>query len=363
MKIEDGVAPGLVTASGSSGRSAQETSLDALAWWFNGYCFDGTSSCFNPFPVLQALKQGTLKGSELEGSSGTNWLGLHPGHIVDGQQAAERPIVSVDAVNRLDIADIEGQSVDVQAMLLQLGLLTLYPQLPLPVMASSAVHTSRADGAESVSAALPRALIQGKVLCQVPNEYARRSMQNMASKALAGMKLGSYVPALLKAMSGYHACEFESVIKAVLQELPYSLLKAKEGPDREAPFHAALWAFLRCCVPVQVASTAAEVAVQGGRADMVLRFTSKPVVWVLELGVSSAEIEVVQREGEKKLAQARRYAAAYDIEGAEVVCCSIIVSKVQAASVATGAPEYATKFLWRRVQPGNGDPRTILPSS
>ena len=56
--------------------------VQKLAHWYNGYCFDGASTCFNPFPVLTALQAGRITGLEMEGASGTNWLGLTPVDLV-----------------------------------------------------------------------------------------------------------------------------------------------------------------------------------------------------------------------------------------------------------------------------------------
>jgi hypothetical protein len=42
------------------GVGSTDAAVAKLAHWYNGYCFDGVSSSFNPFPVLQALKAGTI---------------------------------------------------------------------------------------------------------------------------------------------------------------------------------------------------------------------------------------------------------------------------------------------------------------
>jgi hypothetical protein len=58
--------------------------MQQLEHWYNGYCFDGSSSCFNPFPVLAALERGLITQREMEASSGSNWLGLMPGDLMLG---------------------------------------------------------------------------------------------------------------------------------------------------------------------------------------------------------------------------------------------------------------------------------------
>jgi hypothetical protein len=322
-------------ASGSTTSSLPSisTKLDALEWWFNGYCFDGQTTCFNPYGVLQALQAGKLRSTELDGASGINWLGLGPASVLEKlwQRVANQPRVSLDAVQRIDIADLEAKTVDVQAMLLQVGLLTLH----------SEKHQAAGSGQQR--------LLRGSqsLLCQVPNEYARVSLRAMAQTALGGMQLSPYVPALVRALQRLDADEFGAVVKSFLQGLPHFLVKKGVGPGYEAPFHAALWAFLHSCVPTQVAVTVPEAADARGRADILIRFPHAPVVWVMELGVGSDT-------DAKKLAQAQRYAKAHAVgDSVEVVCCAISVSKADlpAASVSDrsgGAATHVAKLIWDR---------------
>ena len=74
-----------------------------LARWYNGYCFDGATSCFNPFPVLAALRAGKVSERELEAASGTNWLSLTPGAVVEGLAAELESGVASEA-SRKDLS-------------------------------------------------------------------------------------------------------------------------------------------------------------------------------------------------------------------------------------------------------------------
>ena len=124
-----------------------------LARWYNGYCYDGATSAFNPYAVLAALEAGAITECELGAASGTNWLGLVPGSVVTGL-AEELLKAGAPAVKMsVDIASIiEARRVHVVPLLLQTGLLSLVP--------------GQSD------------------LCRPPNEYARRSLQLMAATAL-----------------------------------------------------------------------------------------------------------------------------------------------------------------------------------
>lgn len=158
---------------GMKGRTADEALLE-LAHWYNGYCFDkiGMAPCFNPYPVLVALANGDLMIKEMEGASGTNWLGLTPEDVTEGivakilQSAA---LTSVEQVN-VDLADLRARRVDVRAFLLQTGLLTLRSR-----------RKPSAGGA-------------GVLECVVPNQYARQPLERMLGEAwprLAAAELAS----------------------------------------------------------------------------------------------------------------------------------------------------------------------------
>ena len=122
-----------------------------LARWYNGYCFDGVTTCFNPFPVLVALEVGEITEKEMAGASGVHWLGLTPRSLTTDLVEALQAGVPATAT-RVDVADLEARRVEAVPLLLQLGLL------------------SPTAGQPSV--------------CRPPNEYAVQSLQHMADTAL-----------------------------------------------------------------------------------------------------------------------------------------------------------------------------------
>ena len=109
------------------------------------------TTCFNPYPVLVSLRAGTITERELDAASGTNWLSLTPGEVVDGL-ATELQAGANSEPASVDIADLEARRVRAVPLLLQTGLLSLV-------------------------AGDPRQ-------CRPPNEYARRSLQRMVATAL-----------------------------------------------------------------------------------------------------------------------------------------------------------------------------------
>jgi hypothetical protein len=123
-----------------------------LERWYDGYCFDGLSRSFNPFPVLSSLRDGSILQHRLDASSGTNWLGLTPRALIEALPAELQLEFSTDAA-KFDVADLESQTVRVVPLLLQTGLLSLVQANPQ--------------------------------LCRPPNEYARQSLQHMVATVLA----------------------------------------------------------------------------------------------------------------------------------------------------------------------------------
>ena len=118
---------------------------------YDGYCFDGRSRSFSPFPVLLSLRTGNITQREMDAASGTNWLGLAPRAIIE-RLALDFSINVAALTTQFDIADLEAQRVHVVPLLLQTGLLSLVQSKP---------H-----------------------YCRPPNDYARRSMQAMVATAL-----------------------------------------------------------------------------------------------------------------------------------------------------------------------------------
>ena len=111
-----------------------------------------SSTCFNPYPVLRALKEGAITEQKMAAASGSNWRGLKPSSLVqslatDLQRGkwmpAKRPL----------IADFERQHVQAVPLLLHVGLLSTVPGQP--------------------------------TICRPPNEYAVASLRTMLLNAMS----------------------------------------------------------------------------------------------------------------------------------------------------------------------------------
>ena len=253
-----------------------------------------------------ALSAGDLTEQEMEGVSGTNWLGLLPEEVVAGmaRDLSDGRTWSLDRISKVDIADLERRRVDVKSLLLQTGLLTL----------------SR-----------PRGDSKGAVYCEVPNEYARQSLNTMLESVL-GEEIRGLSSELATALEERDPKAFTSTLR-LLGLLPYGLkgrgpskrqgLSAEEEGNpleawarREGLFHAALWAMLYVSVPPSLAFVTSEHQIWSGRADLVLSFTRDPLeVWVIEVGVDARV--------DKKLEHAQGYAQNFL---GKVLCCAIVVN-------------------------------------
>ena len=275
-----------------------------LARWYNGYCFDGATPTFNPYPVLKVLKAGAITEREMEAASGTNWLGMAPGAVVES--LAEELLAGTRAVvANVDIAELEARRVHAVPLLLQTGLLSLVRGQP--------------------------------GLCRPPNEYARQSLQRMATVALAAAP--EALAGFAAALRGRDRAAFEAATRLLFEQLPRTLFKRavddERGALRESVYHAALFGALTACAPPGV-DVQPQAATHRGVADIVIRFagadagdaptSAAAAVWVLEVGMGGAG------DAAAKLLQPQAYARA--ATAAEVLCCAILVAEVLPASSA-----------------------------
>ena len=299
----------------------------ALARWYNGYCFDGETPTFNPFPVLRALQVGAITEREMAAASGTNWLGLAPGAVVAG--LAEERLAGVRAdTTDLDIGELEARRVRVVPLLLQTGLLSLVRGQPS--------------------------------LARPPNEYARRSLQRMVETALAAPP---------EALAGFAAAlrerdraAFEAATRLLFEQLPRTLFKRavedERGALRESVYHAALFGALTACAPPGV-DVQPQAPTHRGIADIIVRFagagagaapSAAAALWVLEVGMGGTS------DAAAKLQQPQAYARAVTAE-AQVHCCAILIAEVQPASsaaarAAAGGELVTCAWSWRTAAGG-----------
>ena len=284
--------------------------VSELARWYNGYCFDGASSCFSPFPVLTALHAGSISERELPAASGTNWLSLTPGAVVEGLAAELASGVASEA-SCVDIADLEAQRVRVVPLLLQTGLLSAVAGRP--------------------------------ELCCPPNEFARRSLQRMVSSALAAAPTA--LASFAEALRTRDRAAFSSEVVLLFERLPRSLFKRDSGGVldlREAVYHASLFSVLKSVAP-QGVDVQIEASSMRGRADIVVKFAGPPraSAWVVEVGLGS--------DAATKLPQAQGYAKA--LGEPDVFCCAITVKSggndAKPASVSAGGALVAIEWSRR----------------
>jgi hypothetical protein len=269
-----------------------DDALHELARWYDGYCFDraGRVPCFNPYPVLVALENGKLTTQEMEGASGTNWLGLTPADVTQGvvAQVLEIPVVSVDQVN-VNLADLRARRVNVRALLLQTGLLTLSPR--------------------KAPSAGEAALLE----CVVPNQYARQSLVAMLGSAWPRLAAPEEASDLVRAVRERDRQRFQDILSGVIDNIPEVIFKKPAPEDasveakqvvREAPYHVAVWLPLFLWLPRDVAHVGVEYPVRGGRPDVVVELLPllpdvQEEVWVIEVGVGvPPEGKLQQRSGD-----------------------------------------------------------------
>ena len=298
-----------------------------LAHWYDGYCFDGVSSCFNPYAVLSALRNGRISETELAGASGTNWLGL-----TSLLQVPARSSYSFSAydVHRMDIADLDAQRVDAILLLLQTGVLSRVPSV-----ASS-------DDADTCS----------KHLCRPPNQYARNSLERMVERSLG------YEPVPTDFVDALHARDhaaFTIAAMRLLESVPNAVIQRDSEGDEVSPresmfqsaLHMAISVGMRASdgVGMEIPIPPRGIADIAASADIVARFRAlemggSDTVWIFELGLDDSEAGRRQ-----KLQLAQEYARTISADVA-VFCCAIAVSPPQPASTTTGGS--VCSFAWSR---------------
>jgi len=302
--------PAELTRLAASLNTDADGAIAELARWYNGYCFDGATTCFNPYPVLVALHSGSISERELDGASGTDWLSLTPGDVAVGL-AQELGAGVRTVASRVDVVDLSARRVRAVPLLLQTGLLSLVAGQPAQ--------------------------------CRAPNEYARRSLQLMVSSALA---VGPVVLApLAAALRARDRVAFSDLAKRLIAQIPRTLFKRDAGDavgPREAVFHAALFSALMATATPGV-SVEIEASSLAGRADILVRFSgAQPAeAWVIDVALGD--------KATAKLGQVQAYAQA--LSEPDVYCCAILVRAakgVKSASASAGAALVTTAWSARK---------------
>ena len=268
--------------------------ISLLTRWYNGYCFDGTSSCLNPFPVLVALRAGRITHREMEASSGVNWLGLTPRDLIHNFVAELQMSKRLNTAVSFDIADLERKRVQAVPLLLQAGLLSLIP------------------GQQQ--------------LFRPPNEYARSSLQTMLLSSLTDednfQSCALAFSSLWDALNQQSPTGFTDAAIQLLKRVPSSMFKAsktRKGEVRESGYHALLAGALIAGAPHGII-VELEAATISGRADIVVRFKGDKA-WVIEMGVGSDNL---------RMEQAQAYGS--DQTEREVLCCSLMITTTGSGS-------------------------------
>jgi hypothetical protein len=287
--------------------------MQQLAHWYNGYCFDGVSTCFNPFPVLTALEAGRITGEELQGASSYLWLGVQPAALLDSLGSA----ALTQGETCIDIADLEAKVVNAAPLLLQTGLLTLLPR-ETPAAAAAAFDSP--------------------VRLAPPNEFARATLRATAARSV-GMQqakardLATIGRQLLEALQSRSHASFQGHLLTALSSISARTTKNKmlavgaTPPPREAPYHTFLHGLLLGVLEPSVGRVSTEVASAQGDADIVLHLepglgrggAPPSAVWILEVGLGSTEGQLAAKVDQGK-AYAKQFAAV------DVLVCALLVN-------------------------------------
>lgn len=291
----------------------EQKAMKVLKEWYNGYCFDGASTCFNPHAVLASLKAGRVALKELEGASSYRLLGVAPEVILKDLRVTD---MDASAVN-IDIADLEAEKVDPASLLLQTGLLTLDPEQQKSVEIGGVVK-----GGARLS------LIP-------PNEFARQTFLRVVATmtALSHKETSMYSKLIADALFARNYINFQDILQQALSSMSSRTTKDKmlgkadkdKPPPREAPYHAFLHGLLLGALPSQLGGVYTELASAQGDADLVVMLKGRGLgqpsaAWILELGLGNSEKNL-----QAKLEQGKLYAAQF--ASLDVAVCAVLVDK------------------------------------
>jgi len=353
--------------------AANETggSVDAamaeLARWYNGHCFDGVTTCFNPYGVLSSLEAGKVDRTSLEGSASTGWLGLPPMTILDSLKEEERVPLVQNEVKKLAITDWRNRRLHALPLLMQVGLLTLVPQPataavpPLSAAAAAAAATVPPPSAAAVAATVPLpgtatlpprvatatpfadTPAPGSQLFVVPNQYARMTLLQMAMANVHGVVFDAWWAQVTTSLHTRNTAEFSAACGTLLQGVSYDVASANPGTGKgataeqvaeavankeaaagESVFQGVLYAMLRAASGATGIAYSCEHSVQAGRADAVIMFRNPDTTWIIEVGLGK-DSETMGN----KVRQGKDYAGAF---AGDVLVCALIVTKSRSAS-------------------------------
>ena len=321
----------------AGGLGTDETgAIQQLAHWYSGYCFDGATTCFNPFPVLSSLSNGRITGMELEGASSHLWLGVPSSKLLQDLAGG----LAAEGATALDIADMEEEKLNVVPLLLQTGLLTL-------------VHGKAAAGVAQAVGGGRKGGKASPVLVAAPNEYARRTIRKAVAKMVEvnAEDLSDIASKLVSALQHRDHSSFQAQLHEALSCISgrtTGKAAASHFPrEAAAPYHTFLHGLLLAVVPESVAALMAEAPSAQGDADLVLLLEATDgaggggvhpsEVWILEVGLGI--------KTDAKVEQAKRYASKYAVSQ-DVMVCAVLVDKEQRDF----------HFSWMRRRAGKASP-------
>jgi len=274
-----------------------DVAMEELRYWYNGYCFDGQTTTYNPAGVLSALGAGKITGTEMENASSFSWLGIAPTVILDHLRKAD----SVEPkINTLDIANLASHRVDVVvvAMLQQTGLFTYVPDENGLIMSDSKNNTRK---------------------LRPPNQYARNTLIRLLEKFVNQEKSNVKLPEISnKIQQSLIIRDPKKFRPLIFQALSSVAVNNKRGSDkgnqREAPLHTFAYGLLMAAMPETIGTVTMEDSSSSGFADIVLKLHSTQIqpaaVWILEVGVARKD-RTPDPVIEKKLIQVKKYFQKY----------------------------------------------------
>jgi hypothetical protein len=265
----------------------QESLLEKIKVWYNGFSWDGKTSVYNPFGLLTFFNHGQFLNFWFQ--SGT------PRFLVERMKLVEKFDWEMVTVEPSFSDKYDLQNVEINALLFQTGYLTIK------------------EWQEDV-------LVLG-----FPNKEVRDSMYRSLLSTITEMRDSSQIAVykLAKAFDENDLERVEEIIQNMFQQLPYDVfpdnLNDRENRRAEQHSEALLHGIIHVLFKYLGVTVESEVHTARGRADAIV--FAKTHIFIFEFKIGKTAAEAMEQ------LKTRNYAAKYTEMGKTITLCALNFDK------------------------------------
>ena len=275
QELEDNFGEWIENSSQNLSMSRKKL-LDKIKEYYDGFSFDGVTSVYNPFSVLNFFDESNFKNFWYMSGSPSFLLNYLQNHRIKNPDKYEEITVPENFSDKREI-----ESASVESFLFQAGYLTIKKKL------------------------------LNEFVLGYPNEEVRSSLADMYLDDVYHIEgyisLGN---AIWKALEDENIENLVKSFNLAISGIPY-----EDFENRDEYFYRSLFVMLLRGAGVIYF---AEVHTFKGRSDVVIVFKNKVVVVEFKLAKNSSEVEKKRKEGEEQI-KSRDYSSAYKGNNLKVI--------------------------------------------